>query len=1010
MKLDAPALGRLSLLLDQALDFDDAAREAWFAAFPAEDLPWLPLLRELLSRRASEESADLLDRGPVFTAPSHGEAEPGSTFRAGSLVGAYRLLRELGRGGMGEVWLAQRDDGQLKREVALKLPTLGLRRGLLLQRFARERDILSGLVHPHIARLYDAGVAEDGQPYLALEYVSGQPIDVYCSERSLPIDERLRLLLQVTEAVAYAHSRLVLHRDLKPSNILVTSEGQVRLLDFGIAKLIEGDSVEASALTQASGRALTLEYASPEQVRGEPIGTSSDVYSLGVVAFELLASTRPYLLKRRSAAALEEAITGSEAPLASSLAEPPAFKRALAGDVDAILNKALKKSPADRYPTIDAMAQDLRRHLRGQRVDARPDSLSYRAQRIVRRHQVPLAASAVVVAAFVLAFGLGATALVVVALLAGLGAALWQARNARAQTRIAQMEAKTAEAVQNFLESIFRASSGDQVDPIKARETTAKQLLDRGVARIEHELDDAPRAKLRVLKTLGDMYEDMEQLEAAIKLRERRVVLAERLDGPESSTALHALSDLAHELVGAERIPEADSVLQRAARAQSRGIHDPEALIAFHHASGWYACHSNPAPGLSAIDSEITLLRQRPASVQLVKALVLKGGLLSQMNRPREALAAMKEATELGGKDGSRSLSTQSATLIQTASILWKLREFREAEQAYHAAIEWSRTHHGATSRSYVIAAAMYGQSLANACRVREAAVAGKMALDAVQTWPASPDRDSMLLTTSAVTTGAYIQLGHLDEAMTVLEEASNAAAQRAINPKFVVLMHSRRAAVFVEWGRYDEAKRELDLARDLISAAKLTIPNRVDAEALTRITLETRRRRPDAAHAALVHWQAATGRPLEPAADDLPGLHLASLSHAAKVDLQDARRLCEAALELAAGSPNADGAVLTGAQLGWLLGDVLLRGGAASEAQPVLRKALATFEELLDQERSLSIAGVRTSLAQSLMFTGDRAGARQAWSQGLLVTGRHRQLAKYYTEPLERLAAELSS
>ena len=223
---------------------------------------------------------------------------------------------------MSAVWLAERADGSLKRKVALKLPLLSWAPGLS-ERFARERDILATLEHPHIARLYDAGLDAQGRPYMALEHVEGRPIDAFCREQALPVAVCLQLLLQVADALAYAHGRLVLHRDLKPANILVTAQGQVRLLDFGVAKLMQGDSAVETALTRVSGRAMTPDYASPEQVRGEPLGTASDVYSLGVVAYELLAGTRPYRLQRGSAAELEEAITAQEIPAASTAATTP---------------------------------------------------------------------------------------------------------------------------------------------------------------------------------------------------------------------------------------------------------------------------------------------------------------------------------------------------------------------------------------------------------------------------------------------------------------------------------------------------------------------------------------------------------------------------------------------------------------------------------------------------------------------------------------------------------------
>jgi len=333
-------LARLSVLLDTALDLPESERDSWLGHLKGDDAALGTTLRELLVRHAAKETADLLERPPAFIVT--GAASDVSELRDGDSVGAYRLERLLGRGGMGEVWLAERIDGTLKRKVALKLPHVTWAPGLA-ERFAREREILSGLEHPNIARLYDAGVDAQGRPYMALEFVEGQPLDEYCNSRALSIEARLKLLLQVAEALAFAHSRLVVHRDLKPGNILVTGDGQVRLLDFGIAKLLDGGTAQETALTKAGGRALTLDYASPEQIRGEPIGTASDVYSLGVVAFELLAGARPYRLKRESAAALEQAITSDALPLASAVADDQARRKSLRGDLDAILNTALKK-------------------------------------------------------------------------------------------------------------------------------------------------------------------------------------------------------------------------------------------------------------------------------------------------------------------------------------------------------------------------------------------------------------------------------------------------------------------------------------------------------------------------------------------------------------------------------------------------------------------------------------------------------------------------------------------
>src|SRR5882672_2598287 len=288
MALAASELAQVSRLLDDALELDAADRERWLAALPAEHAMLVPVLRAMLARDA--DSDHVLDQAPRLR--EHNEEVEGQAVQAGAQVGPYRLIREIGRGGMGTVWLAERADGTLKRQIALKLPRMAWVSGLA-ERMRRERDILAVLEHPNIARLYDAGVDTQGRPYLALEYVKGEPIDRYCRAHQLTLAQRLQLFLQVARAVAHAHARLIVHRDLKPSNILVAADGTVRLLDFGIAKLLEGDTGPATDLTALVGRALTPDYASPEQIKGEPITVASDVYSLGVLLYELLTGERP---------------------------------------------------------------------------------------------------------------------------------------------------------------------------------------------------------------------------------------------------------------------------------------------------------------------------------------------------------------------------------------------------------------------------------------------------------------------------------------------------------------------------------------------------------------------------------------------------------------------------------------------------------------------------------------------------------------------------------------------
>jgi serine/threonine-protein kinase len=429
-------------LLDQMLELPAAERQAWLESLSGDHAQHRDALRALLQTQASVETNDFLGEGPRLgggLAGARASAEPHRDDR----VGNYRLIRELGRGGMGLVWLAERADAMAARQVALKLPRIAWGDSFA-ERLARERDILATLEHAHIARLYDAGIDGHGRPFIAMQFVEGEPIDAYCRHHGLPVRERIGLLLQAMSAVAHAHARLVVHRDIKPGNILVGADGQATLLDFGIAKLIDdGQPTRATALTESSGRALTPDYASPEQIRGEPLGTASDVYSLGVVAFELLSGARPYRLGRGTSAELERAILEVTPPLASERAADPALRKTLRGDLDAILNRSLKKAVAERYPSVEAFAQDLRRHLQGEPVQARPDSARYRLGKFVGRHR--------------LATAMGSA--LTLSVLAGSAASVWQAQQARAQERRAGSEVRRQLAVQDlYSETLSRLS------------------------------------------------------------------------------------------------------------------------------------------------------------------------------------------------------------------------------------------------------------------------------------------------------------------------------------------------------------------------------------------------------------------------------------------------------------------------------------------------------------------------------------------------------------------------
>jgi eukaryotic-like serine/threonine-protein kinase len=467
----------VSALFDDALALSAAERPPWLAALATDRPDVAAALRDLLAAHATADELDA-PAGELLAAALGARVQ---TLAPGSEVSIYQLLAPLGEGGMATVWQAEQLQG-VRRRVALKLPHPGIETPVAMaRRFESERDLLAGLEHPHIARLYDAGVSATGQPFLAMELIEGHSITRHAA--TLPLRRRLVLFLQMLSAVSFAHGRLVIHRDLKPSNILVTTGGQVKLLDFGIARLLGEPEGTSGALPgrlpgAAASQALTPDCASPEQLAGAPLGVASDVYSLGVVLYELLAGQRPYTLDRHASTPLA-------AQLAATAVQPPSLaapaqRRALAGDLDAIVARAMALDPTARYPSAEALAADLRAHLDCLPVQARGADRRYRAGLFMRRHRLPLAASA----------------LVLLALATGLGLALWQADVARHQ-------ALRAQAVQRFLVQIFNANRPEQA---QGREVSAKSLLDQGARRLEVDLLDQPGVRADLHREIGTIY------------------------------------------------------------------------------------------------------------------------------------------------------------------------------------------------------------------------------------------------------------------------------------------------------------------------------------------------------------------------------------------------------------------------------------------------------------------------------------------------------------------------
>jgi serine/threonine-protein kinase len=506
--VDSTRWDRVQELFEAALDRPETERPDFVREAAGDD----EIAAEVLSLLdADARPLDALDTPIVALSEGGPTSADGLAWtpelEPGARLGPWRIEETLGAGGMGVVYRAVRVEGGFEQEVAIKRVRRGMDSRRILRRFEAERAILAGLQHENIARLLDGGLAEDGLPYFVVEYVRGRPIDRYCDEEKLTVEERLELFVAVCRAVLHAHANLVVHRDLKPANILVTDEGVPKLLDFGIARLLDGEEAPEgrTRLTQVGERILTPDYASPEQFRGETIGTASDVYSLGVILYELLVGDRPpapdpatgrtSVARPSTAGSLssegERARTVGEARRVS----PERLRRRVAGDLDLICLMALRDEPARRYASVDALADDLERHRRGFPVRARPDTLGYRISRFVRRNRAAVSAAAAGLALLLTS------------------SAIYTARLAAERDR-ARIEAERAERVADFLAGILETEEG---------EASAKDLLDAGAARLERELADQPEVLGRLREVVGRAYLSLGEDEAALAQFERAV-------------------------------------------------------------------------------------------------------------------------------------------------------------------------------------------------------------------------------------------------------------------------------------------------------------------------------------------------------------------------------------------------------------------------------------------------------------------------------------------------------
>ncbi|HVE49972.1 MAG TPA: protein kinase, partial [Casimicrobiaceae bacterium] len=613
----------------------------------------------LLAREAEVETSHFLE-GTAWS------AEP---TLAGQTIGSYTLDRALGQGGMGSVWLAHRSDGRFEGRVAFKFLSLALMGRGGAERFAREGDVLARLVHPNIARLLDAGIAPSGQPYLVLEYVDGEPIDRWCDEHKAGLEPRIRLFLQVLAAVEFAHRNLILHRDLKPGNILVTADGTVKLLDFGIAKLLsDGGQAQGTELTALAGRAFTPEYAAPEQVQGGNVTTSTDVYALGVLLYRLLSGTHPTASEKSTPVERLRGVVEVE-PLRLSRAIARASdknaaiagltSKRLQGDLDNIAAKALRKNPRERYPTVAAFADDLERYLAHEPISARPDSGAYRLGKFVRRHRVAV----------------GAVTVTVLALVAGVIGTTWQAIEARRERDQALFQAERAGANANLINLLIGTLGSD------TRPLTPIEILERSAALVDQHYSNDSRLAIALLMPIAGQYKTLGDTSREYAVMKRAAEHAQSSGDP-SLLAKVACNTVETELARGQ-LDAARAELRRGRESLTR-VERPSAMqrIECLHAAADVAKHVEDFDQAIAFSREALAIEEREGDtrgVNYTKLLSFLSAVQQQSGDLAGSYATLRKILDIDEKLQRADSLSSFVERRNEAMLLIAFGEYREA-------------------------------------------------------------------------------------------------------------------------------------------------------------------------------------------------------------------------------------------------------------------------------------------------------------------------------------------
>jgi serine/threonine-protein kinase len=553
--MDSTRWSQVKEIFYAALDLPQAERHAFLRGKCSDD--WL--YEEIESLLEAHEKTERFIESPMFGSVKDFVKDEKESSLVGKLIGVYKIEKEIGRGGMGTVYLASRADEHYQKRVAVKLIKRGLGTDDIIRRFRHERQILAALDHPNITRLLDGGATENGLPYLVMDYVEGVPLNHYCNERQLTINERLKLFLQICSAVTYAHQNLIIHRDIKPSNIFVTSDGVPKLLDFGIAKLTTPDSPQT--IERTATQAMTPEYASPEQILGEPVTTATDVYSLGVVLYELLTGHRPFKTRTNNPNEIARLITDSEPQKPSSVVTrgrkignrqlaAPSVSNQLRGDLDNIVLMAMRKEAERRYSSVEQFAADINRYLKGLPVIARQDTFGYRASKFIQRNKALVAAGAGIA----------------ISLIAGLAAT-------KRQARIAQRQRNKAEHINEFLQKMLSSA-----DPrALGKDVKVVEMLRLAAESIETEFADQPEIAASLYTTIGNTYFSLGLFDTSETHLQKALSLRLEIFGRENNDVATSQKDLGKVLLKKGEIASAEPLF-RESLATMRRLHGNKSL------------------------------------------------------------------------------------------------------------------------------------------------------------------------------------------------------------------------------------------------------------------------------------------------------------------------------------------------------------------------------------------------------------------------------------------------